>query len=157
MSVKTSERYVIHLTSFLRLLTFIQFESYCIMKYHFVGYISISIYLNILFVLKFDFKQCLMHFFFKCHLLVSFDALAINTHNFSRKVGTEKFRGRDAKFPCSPKAPLAQSCHKHRIQIPRKFHNSRGMLPSTTDSSVQFSSVRVFASRSTTRWLFTQA
>ena len=33
-----------------------------------------------------------MHIIVKCHLFDSFDALATNTHNFSRKVVTERRR-----------------------------------------------------------------
>ena len=63
------------------------------MKYHsLVIYLSVSIYINILFVSKFDFKEGFMHIFVKCHLLDSFGALATNTQNFSRKVGTERRR-----------------------------------------------------------------
>ena len=62
------------------------------MTYYLAGYMSISIYINILFVFKFDFKEGFMHVFVQCHLLDGFDALATNTHNFSRKVGTERRR-----------------------------------------------------------------
>ena len=86
MCVNASERNVMHLTSFLSLLIFIHFGSYFIMKHHFVGYISISIYINILFIFKFDFKEGFMQVFVKRHLLDSFDALT-STQNFSRKVG----------------------------------------------------------------------
>ena len=57
MCVSASERNVMHLTSFLGPLIFIHSGSYIIRKYHFVGYISISIFINILFVLKFDCKE----------------------------------------------------------------------------------------------------
>ena len=92
MCVNASVRNVMHLTSFLSPLIFIHSGSYIITKYHFVGYISISIYINILFVFKFDFKEGFMHIFVKCHLLDSFDALATNTQNVSRNVGTERRR-----------------------------------------------------------------
>ena len=42
MRVNVSERNVMHFTSFSSLLIFIHSESYVIMKYNFVGYISIS-------------------------------------------------------------------------------------------------------------------
>ena len=64
-----------------------------------------------------------MRIFVKCHLLDSFDALATNTQNFSRKVDTERSReisrtGRE--IWCSPKHPkmwtLAFCCPKRLLK-----------------------------------------
>ena len=52
-----------------------------------IGYISIPIYIKILFAFKFDFKEGFMHT--KCHLLDSFGALATKTQNL---VGTVRRR-----------------------------------------------------------------
>ena len=62
------------------------------MKYHFVGYAhQAQFYINILSVFKLDFMKCFIHIV-KYHVLDSFDTLATNTQNFSRKVGTERRR-----------------------------------------------------------------
>ena len=50
-----------------------------------IGYIAISIYISIVFVFKFDFKEGFIHIFVKCRFLNSFVALATNTQIFLQK------------------------------------------------------------------------
>ena len=74
------------------------------MKYISFCWLYINLNLRKYFIFEFDFKEGFMHIFVKCRLLDSFDALVTNTHNFLRKVRTERRRERDAKFSCSPNA-----------------------------------------------------